>query len=138
MSTSSAVNLPKDYKYTSDHLWISVEGDLVKVGITDYGQAKLGDIVFIELPSAGERIAANEVLTTIESVKNGSDIQSRFRSPIDGEIMETNDTLEHSPELVNQDPFKKGWLVIIEPSDSKELKELLTGNAYASMIKDSK
>jgi glycine cleavage system H protein len=138
MSTSSAVNLPKDYKYTSDHLWINVEGDLVKVGITDYGQAKLGDIVFVDLPSAGERISVDEVLTTIESVKNGSDIQSPLRSPIDGEIMEINDTLEHSPELVNQDPFKKGWLVLIEPSNPKDIKELLTVNAYASMIKDSK
>ncbi|MCL6591685.1 MAG: glycine cleavage system protein GcvH [Firmicutes bacterium] len=130
--------LPKDYKYTSDHLWVSVEGELVKVGVTEYGQAKLGDIVFIDLPSAGEKLSANEVLTTIESVKDGLEIKSPFLSPINGEIMETNDTLEHSPELVNQDPFKKGWLVLMEPSNLKELKELLTATAYASLIKDLK
>lgn len=130
--------MPKDYKYTSDHLWVSVEGELVKVGVTEYGQAKLGDIVFIDLPSAGEKLSANEVLTTIESVKDGLEIKSPFLSPINGEIMETNDTLEHSPELVNQDPFKKGWLVLMEPSNLKELKELLTATAYASLIKDLK
>lgn len=126
--------VPKDLKYTREHEWVRVQGDRVTVGITDYAQKELGDIVFIDLPSIGEKISAKSVMGTIESVK----AVSEFFAPISGEIMETNDDLEHSPELINQDPYGKGWIVIIEPNDPKEFNELITPVTYGSLIENPK
>ena len=112
--------LPKDLKYTEEHEWIKVEGDRIKVGITEYAQKELGDIVFVDLPSVGDKITAKDSIATIESVKAVSEIYA----PISGEIMEINDSLEYSPEFVNQDPYGKGWIFIVEPTDPKEINNL--------------
>lgn len=122
--------LPKDLKYTEEHEWVKLDGDLVKIGITDYAQKELGDVVFVDLPSVGDKITAKDPIATIESVKAVSEIYA----PISGEVMEINDSLEHSPEFVNQDPYGKGWVIIIEPTDPKELDDLLTAAAYSSLI----
>ena len=122
--------LPKDLKYTEEHEWVKLEGERVKVGITDYAQKELGDIVFIDLPSVGDKVTAKEPIATIESVKAVSEIYA----PISGEVMEINDSLEHSPEFVNQDPYGKGWIFIIEPVDPKETNNLLAPAAYTSLI----
>lgn len=126
--------LPKDLKYTTEHEWIRVEDDRAVVGITEYAQAELGDIVFVDLPSVGEKITAKSVMATIESVKAVSEIFA----PVSGEIMETNDDLEHSPELVNQDPYGKGWIAVIELSDQKELNDLMSPSEYAALIGNKK
>jgi glycine cleavage system H protein len=126
--------LPKDLKYTTEHEWVKIQGDRVIVGITDYAQTELGDVVFVDLPSVGDKITANSPIGTIESVKAVSEIYA----PLSGEIMETNDDLEHSPELINQDPYGKGWITIIELSDPKELNNLLTQTTYASLIEAKK
>lgn len=122
--------LPKDLKYTSEHEWIKIEDDKVIVGITDYAQKELGDVVFVDLPGTGEKVKVKEAMATIESIKAVSEIFA----PLSGEVMEVNDTLEHSPELVNQDPYGKGWIVVIEPVDVKEIEELLTPDAYGELI----
>jgi glycine cleavage system H protein len=122
--------LPKDLKYTSEHEWIKIDDERVIVGITEYAQKELGDVVFVDLPGVGEKFKIKDAMATIESVKAVSEIYA----PISGEVMEVNDTLEHSPELVNQDPYGKGWIAIIEPSDVEELNELLTPDAYAALI----
>jgi glycine cleavage system H protein len=109
---------------------VKVEGDRVKVGITDYAQKELGDVVFVDLPDVGEVFATNNMLVSIESVKTVSEINA----PVSGEIMEVNEDLEHSPELVNQDPYKKGWIAIIEYSEKNELKGLMSASEYAALI----
>ncbi len=124
--------LPKDLKYTSEHEWIKNEGSKVIVGITEYAQKELGDVVFVDLPGVGEKVKIKDAMATIESVKAVSEIYA----PISGEVMEINDSLEHSPELINQDPYGKGWIAIIEPEEVKELNELLTSDAYAALIGD--
>lgn len=122
--------VPKELKYTSEHEWVKVQGDRVVVGITDYAQEELGDIVFVDLPSVGEKVTAKSPIASIESVKAVSEIFA----PISGEIMENNDDLEHSPEMVNQDPYGKGWITVIEPSEPKELQALLSPDDYAKLI----
>lgn len=122
--------LPKDLKYTSEHEWVKIEGERVVVGITEYAQKELGDVVFVDLPGVGEKVKIRDAMATIESVKAVSEIYA----PLSGEVMEVNDTLEHSPELVNQDPYGKGWIAVIEPIDTKEFDELLTADAYATLI----
>jgi len=122
--------LPKDLKYTSEHEWVKIEEGRVIVGITEYAQNELGDVVFVDLPGVGEKVTVKSVMATIESVKAVSEIYA----PVSGEIMETNDDLEHSPELVNQDPYGKGWIAVIEPSNLNELKELMNDSAYAALI----
>jgi glycine cleavage system H protein len=120
----------KDLRYTADHTWVKAEGDRVKVGITDYAQKELGDVVFVDLPDVGEIFSAKNVMVSIESVKAVSEINA----PVSGEIMEVNEDLEHSPELVNQDPYKKGWIAIIEYSEKSELKGLMSAADYAALI----
>jgi glycine cleavage system H protein len=119
----------KDLKYTEDHVWVKVEGDRVKMGITDYAQKELGDVVFVDLPGVGERFSVKDVITSIESVKSVAEIIA----PVSGEIMEVNDDLEYSPELINQDPYKKGWIAIIEFADKNELKGLISASEYATL-----
>jgi glycine cleavage system H protein len=121
--------IPKDLKYTAEHGWVKVEGNRIKIGITDYAQQELGDVVFVDLPAVGEKISAKTIMTTIETVKAVTEIYA----PITGEVMEANDDLEFSPELVNQDPYGKGWIAVIEPSNPDELKELMNAAAYAKL-----
>ena len=122
----------KYVKYTNEHEWIRLEGEEAYVGITDYAQDQLGDIVFVDIPTEGETLEKGETFGTIEVVKTVSDLFL----PIGGEILEVNPELEEHPELVNQDPYGKGWLVRIKPTDASELDELLDAEAYKQLINE--
>lgn len=118
--------IPSDLKYTKEHEWVKVEKNRVVMGITNYAQEELGDVVYIDLPGVGEKVKQNTVMTTIESVKAVSNIYA----PVSGEVVEVNEELQHSPELINQDPYGKGWIAVIELDNPEELKNLLTPDAY--------
>lgn len=122
--------VPKELKYSVNHEWVKIEGRKVTIGITEYAQKQLGDIVFVDLPAVGEQFAAKNTMATIESITTVSDITA----PVSGEIIEINDNLEHSPEWVNQDPYGKGWIAVVEFSDPTELKNLLDATAYSNLI----
>ena len=125
------MNIPQELKYTKDHEWIRVEGDTAVVGITDFAQGELGDIVFVEIETEGETLDQEEVFGSIEAVKTVSDLFM----PVSGEITEFNETLEANPEFVNSDPYGDGWMVKIALSDSSQLDGLLSADAYADLIK---
>ena len=122
--------VPSDLKYTSDHEWVREEGDRATIGITEYAQKELGDVVYVDLPAVGEKIKAKAGLGSIESVKAVSDIYA----PLTGEILAVNEELQFNPELVNQDPYGKGWIAVVEIADGEELKELLTAEEYQKLI----
>ncbi|MBS3768667.1 MAG: glycine cleavage system protein GcvH [Bacteroidales bacterium] len=124
------MNIPENLKYTKDHEWIKVDGDEAYVGITDYAQNELGDIVFVEIETEGEKLKKEEVFGTIEAVKTVSDIFM----PISGEVQEVNSKLEDSPEIVNKDPYGEGWLIKVKLSDKSELDDLLDASAYKELI----
>lgn len=124
------MNFPTDLKYTKDHEWIRVDGNVAYVGITDYAQNELGEIVFVDITTVGETIDKEEVFGTIEAVKTVSDLFM----PASGEVLEANAELEDKPELVNQDVYGKGWLIKVSLSDSKELDELLSAEEYEKLI----
>ena len=124
------MNLPNNLKYTKDHEWIRVEGEVAYVGITDFAQSELGEIVFVENEKAGETIGANEVFGSIEAVKTVSDLCM----PVTGEILEVNAALEDAPELVNNDPYGEGWMIKIAVKDAAELDGLMDAEAYAAFI----
>ena len=124
------MNVPAELKYTKEHEWIRVEGEEAVVGITDYAQSQLGDIVFVECETVGDALEAGETFGTIEAVKTVSDLYL----PVAGEVLEFNEELEGEPELVNKDPYGKGWIVKIKISDETELDGLLNADAYKAMI----
>jgi glycine cleavage system H protein len=124
------MNIPEELKYTKDHEWARVEGDMIVVGITDYAQGELGDIVYIELPEAGTKVEAEQSFGTIEAVKAVSDLFA----PVSGEIVEINSNLESSPEIVNDDPYGEGWMIKIKFSDKKEVDSLLDKSQYSELI----
>jgi len=124
------MNIPSNLKYTKDHEWIRVEGEFAFVGITDFAQGELGDIVYLEIETMGEILAKEEVFGTIEAVKTVSDLFM----PVSGEILEMNELLSDAAELVNTDPYGKGWLIRIKLSDAAELNELLSADQYTAMI----
>ena len=124
------MNLPQELKYTKDHEWVKVEDDIVVIGITDYAQGELGDIVFVEVPTVGEELVAGDTLGTIEAVKTVADIYM----PIDGKVLEMNAELEDTPELINQDPYGRGWIAKIKIADSSQLDELLSAEQYKELI----
>ncbi len=124
------MNIPNDVKYTKDHEWIRVEGDIAYVGITDYAQEQLGDIVFVDIQTVGETLAAGDVFGTIEVVKTVSDLFL----PVGGEVLEQNDRLADQPELVNQDPYGEGWLVKIKPAADADYEALLSAGDYKALI----
>ena len=124
------MNTPTNLKYSEDHEWIRVEGDEAYVGITDFAQSQLGDIVFVDVTSVGETLAAHEVFGTIEAVKTVSDAFL----PVGGEVLEFNDALEADPALVNTDPYGEGWMVKIRMTDPAELDALLSAEEYAAFI----
>ena len=126
------MNFPTNVKYTSEHEWIRLEGEEAYVGITDYAQDQLGDIVFVDVTTEGETLEAGEVFGTIEVVKTVSDLFL----PVGGEILEVNPELEENPELVNQDPYGKGWLVRIRPTDVSEMDKLMDAEAYKQIINE--
>ncbi len=131
MKEIDGLNLPDDVRYAEDHEWIRSEGDKVRIGISDYAQDQLGDIVFVELPQSGDTFEKGEEFGTVESVKAVSELYM----PIGGEIISVNTALEESPDLVNQSPYNDGWMIEVKPSDSAELEALITLDAYLEMLK---
>ncbi len=131
MKAIEELNFPSDLKYTDDHEWAKVEGDLVSVGISDYAQDQLGEIVFVEVPEIGDTFEQADEFGSVESVKAVSEIFL----PISGEVVEVNTTLEDEPELVNTDCYNKGWIVKIKPQDLSELDSLKDRAAYLEMLK---
>ena len=126
------MNFPTNVKYTKEHEWIRLEGDVAYVGITDYAQEQLGDIVFVDIPTEGETLAADEVFGTIEVVKTISDL---FLA-VTGEILQQNEALSDQPELVNQDPYGEGWLIKIKPAADADFDSLLDAEAYKALINE--
>ena len=124
------MNIPESLKYTEDHEWIKIDGDIVTVGITDFAQNELGDIVYVEIETEGEEIDKGEVFGTVEAVKTVSDLFM----PISGEVVEVNEELESSPEVVNEDPYEKGWMIKIKVSNSDELDDLLSAENYTEVV----
>lgn len=124
------MNVPANLKYTNDHEWVRVEGDEAYVGVTDFAQSELGDIVYVEIETVGDEIAQGEVFGTVEAVKTVSDLFM----PISGTVLELNPELEGAPELVNEDPYEKGWMVKLSVKDTSELDELLDAAGYQSVI----
>jgi len=122
--------VPEALKYTHDHEWVKIEKDKAVIGITDYAQSELGDIIFIEFPSIGDKVVQNDISGTIEAVKTVADIFS----PLSGEVVEVNSELEDSPEYVNSDPYGKGWLIKIKIDQGSEDKPLLDSNQYSEII----
>ena len=128
--TTKQMNIPANLKYTKDHEWISLDGDVATVGITDFAQKELGDIVYVEVETLDQTLDKDEVFGTVEAVKTVSDLFL----PLSGEIVEFNESLETSPEKVNTDPYGDGWMVKIKVSDTSEYDGLLDSEAYKSLI----
>lgn len=126
------MNTPKELRYSEEHEWVRVEGDKVRVGITDFAQSELGDIVFVELPEVGTEVTANEPFGSVESVKTVSELYA----PISGKVVEVNEALNDNPEFVNESPYEKAWMIVIEPSDLSEVDNLLTAEQYEAMINE--
>lgn len=124
------MNVPKNLKFTQDHEWIRMEGDFAFVGITDYAQSNLGDIVFLEIETVGETLAKGQAFGNIEAVKAVEELYM----PVSGEVVEINPAMEASPEVVNKDPYGEGWMVKIKVTDSSELSTLLDSAAYIKLI----
>lgn len=120
----------KDFKFTKEHEWVKVEDDIAAMGITDYAQHELGDVVYVELPSVGDSFAKGDAIGNIESVKAVSDVYA----PVSGEIVEINENLEDKPESINQDPYGEGWIVKIKLDDTAELDELMNDEDYQKML----
>ena len=124
------MNFPENIRYTSEHEWIRVEGDEAYVGITDYAQSELGEIVFVDVPTVGETVGQGEVFGSIEAVKTVSDLNM----PVTGEVLEINGALDVQPELVNNDPYGEGWIIKISVKDAAELDNLMDASAYQAML----
>ena len=124
------MNIPTDLRYTSDHEWIRIEGNIATVGVTDYAQGELGDIVFVEVETEGEELDAEEVFGTIEAVKTVSDLFL----PIAGEILEFNEALESDPSLINNDPFGDGWIIKVKVNNPSDLDSLMDAESYAASL----
>jgi glycine cleavage system H protein len=124
------MNVPAELKYTKDHEWVKIDGDIATVGITDFAQGELGDIVYVEVDTLDETLEREAIFGTVEAVKTVSDLFS----PLSGEIIEFNEALEDEPEKVNSDPYGDGWMVKIKFSDASEVKELLSDAAYKEII----
>lgn len=124
------MSLPKDYKYSQEHEWVKDEDGKVRIGITDFAQSELGDIVFVELPEVGDELEAEEPFGSVESVKTVSELYA----PISGKVVEINGELEDSPELVNESPHDKAWMIVIDPSNPGEMEDLMDADAYQEMI----
>ncbi len=125
------MNLPSDLKYTKDHEWIKIEGSTATVGITDFAQSELGDIVYVDVDTLDDTVEEGEVFGSVEAVKTVSDLFM----PLTGEVVEFNEELEDEPELVNSDPYGKGWMIKIEISDKTQIEQLLDAEAYKELIK---
>jgi len=124
------MNSPEKLKYTKDHEWIRVEGDVGYIGITEYAQGELGDIVFVELPAIGKKVEFSQAFGTVEAVKAVSDLYS----PVSGEVLEVNKKIQDSPELVNKDPYEQGWMIKVKIEKASELDSLMNVDAYKKLV----
>lgn len=127
------MNIPKDIRYTNDHEWVRVEGGEGVIGITDYAQSELGDIVFIDMPDVGANFSAGDPFGTIEAVKAAADLNI----PISGEITAVNGLLDQNPELINQEPYGSGWIIKIKMDNSEDFNTLMSADEYAALIAES-
>ena len=125
------MNIPAELKYTKDHEWVKIDGEIATIGITDFAQQELGDIVYVEIESIGETLDAEEVFGTVEAVKTVSDLFM----PLSGEVLEFNAALEDTPESVNDDPYKSGWMIKVKIEDPSQISDLLDFDAYQQLIK---
>jgi len=125
------MNAPKELRYSEEHEWVKVEGDKVRVGITEFAQHELGDIVFVELPEVGDELTINEPFGSVESVKTVSELYA----PISGKVVEVNEGLADDPQFVNESPYEKAWMVVIAPSNMSEIEQLMTAEQYEEMTK---
>lgn len=126
------MNTPKELRYSEEHEWVKVEGNEVRIGITDFAQSELGDIVFVELPEVGDEITADEPFGSVESVKTVSELYA----PISGKVIAINEDLDDSPEFVNESPYEKAWMIVVEASDLGEIDKLMTAEEYEAMTKE--
>ncbi|MBU8880825.1 glycine cleavage system protein GcvH [Bacillus sp. FJAT-29790] len=126
------MNTPKELRYSEEHEWIKTEGEQVRIGITDFAQSELGDIVFVELPEVGDEITADEPFGSVESVKTVSELYA----PISGKVVAVNEDLSDSPEFVNESPYEKAWMILVEPSNAGELDNLMSAEQYEEMVKE--
>ncbi|MEN3323475.1 glycine cleavage system protein GcvH [Mariniflexile soesokkakense] len=124
------MNIPSELKYTKDHEWVSIEGDIATIGITDFAQSELGDIVYVEVETVDETLEADEIFGTVEAVKTVSDLFL----PLTGEIIEFNSALEDEPEKVNTDPYGEGWMIKLKCSDISQAENLMSADAYKTLI----
>lgn len=125
------MSIPKELHYSDEHEWVKVEGEKLRIGITDFAQSELGDIVFVELPEVGDEVSAEEPFGSVESVKTVSELYA----PVSGKVVEINEELEDNPEYVNESPYEKAWMIVVEPDDKSELDTLMTAQQYEEMIK---
>jgi len=128
------LNIPDDLKYTETSEWLKVEGDLGRVGVTDYAQHELTDIVYVELPKVGDKIEKGKEFGVVESVKAVAD----FYAPVTGEVVEVNEELENAPETMNKDPYGQGWMAVIKIDDASQIESLMDANAYKEFLKNEK
>lgn len=126
------MNAPKDLKYSAEHEWVKTEGGNVRIGITEFAQSELGDIVFVELPQVGDEIKAGDPFGSVESVKTVSELYA----PISGKVVEVNAELEDNPEYVNESPYENAWMIVIEPADVTEVDGLLSPEKYEELISE--
>lgn len=124
------MNIPDNLKYSEDHEWIKVDGDVITIGVTDFAQGQLGDVVFVEIETVGETLAKGETFGTIEAVKTVSDLFM----PVDGEVLEFNSAIEDAPESVNSDPYGDGWMIKVKMSNSAQLNDLMDAAAYKETL----
>ena len=133
MKSIEELNLPKDCRYSQEHEWARVDGERVKVGITDYAQDQLGEVIYLELPQVGNTYRKDEVFGSVESVKAVSELLI----PIGGEVVGVNSSLRDTPQLVNKSPYEKGWMIEVKPTNPKDLDDLFTAEGYAGMLEKS-
>ncbi len=128
------MEFPEDVKYSKEHEWVLVEGNVATVGITDYAQEQLGDIVFVELPAVGDKVSKEDAFGVVESVKAVSDIYA----PVSGKVLEVNDDLPDNPEIINEDPYGDGWMIKIEMNDPEDLEDLMGAAEYEEYVAEEK
>jgi glycine cleavage system H protein len=126
------MDFPDDLRYTREHEWARVKGDRIVVGITDFAQDQLGDVVYVELPDVGDPVKKGESFGVVESTKAVSELFS----PVNGKVVEVNDPLRDAPETLNEDPYEEGWMIVVQPTDPKELGELMDAKAYRAFVEE--
>jgi len=126
------MNIPENLKYTKNHEWVLIDGNKAKIGITDFAQSELGEVVFVELPDVEDSFHKEDVLCTVESTKASSDVYA----PISGTVIEVNELLDDSPETINESPYEEGWICVLELSDEDEIEELLSSSEYEEIVKE--